>query len=112
VALTQAFEFHDGIGKANVAARTHELAGALKECLAGFPNVSLVTPQSPELSSGIVSFDVDGISPQQAVSALRERGIVASAAPYARPHVRLTPSIRNTEAEIETVLSAVHSLVG
>jgi selenocysteine lyase/cysteine desulfurase len=111
-ALTQAFEFHDGMGKENVTARTHELAGALKEGLAGFTNVSLVTPQSPELSSGIVSFDVDGISPQQAVSALRERGIVASAAPYARPHVRLTPSIRNTEAEIETALSAVHSLVG
>lgn len=111
-ALTQAFEFHEGLGKANVAARTHELAGTLKEGLAGLSNVSLITPQSPELSSGIVSFDVDGISPQQAVSALRERGIVASAAPYARPHVRLTPSIRNTEDEIERALSAVRSLVG
>jgi hypothetical protein len=51
-ALTQAFEFHDGMGKANVAARTHELAGALKEGLARLPDISLITPQSSELSSG------------------------------------------------------------
>ena len=109
-ALTQAFEFHQRIGKARVTARTHELARQLKEGLAGLPHVVLHTPRADNLSAGIVSFDIDGLSPGAAVSRLRERRIIASVAPYAVPHVRLTPCFRNTPAEIEAVLQEVRAL--
>jgi isopenicillin-N epimerase len=109
-ALTQAFEFHQRLGKARVAARTHELARQLKEGLAGMAHVTLHTPRSDDLSAGIVSFDVQGLSPGAAVSRLRERRIIASVAPYAVPHVRLTPCFRNTPAEIETVLQEIRAL--
>jgi isopenicillin-N epimerase len=109
-ALTQAFTFHQSIGKARVAARTHELGRQLKEGLAGMAHVALHTPRSDSLSAGIVSFDVQGLSPSAAVMRLRERGIVASVAPYAIPHVRLTPCLANTPGEIETVLQEVRSL--
>jgi isopenicillin-N epimerase len=46
------------------------------------------------------------------VHRLRERRIIASMAPYAVPHVRLTPSIQNTPAEVETVLQEIRALVG
>jgi isopenicillin-N epimerase len=46
------------------------------------------------------------------VARLRERRIIASVAPYAVPHVRLTPCFRNTPAEIETVLQEVRALTG
>lgn len=111
-ALPQAFEFHASIGKARIAERTHELAGQLKEGLAQMEGVVLHTPRSPDLSAGIVAFDVEGLPPAAAVRGLRERGIVASVAPYATPHVRLTPSIRNTPAEIDKALDAVRALVG
>jgi isopenicillin-N epimerase len=75
------------------------------------PNVTVHTPLSHKLSAGIVSFDVGGLSPGAVVSRLRERRIIASVAPYAVPHVRLTPSIQNTAAEIETVLQEVRALV-
>jgi selenocysteine lyase/cysteine desulfurase len=109
-ALTQAFEFHQEIGKPRIAQRTHELAGQLKEGLAGMPHVILHTPRSDELSSGIVSFDIDGQPSAAVVIRLRERGIIASVAPYAVPRARLTPCIRNTPAEIETVLREIHAL--
>jgi selenocysteine lyase/cysteine desulfurase len=109
-ALTQAFEFHQRIGKARVAARTHELAGQLKDGLAAMPHVMLHTPRPDSLSAGIVSFDVDGLPPAAVVQRLRERRIVASVAPYAVPHARLTPSLQNTPAEIETVLREVRAL--
>ena len=109
-ALTQAFSFHQRIGKARVAARTHELARQLKEGLAGMPHVVLHTPNLDSLSAGIVSFDVQGLSPSAAVMRLRERRIIASVAPYAVPHVRLTPCLANTFQEIETVLQEVRSL--
>jgi selenocysteine lyase/cysteine desulfurase len=110
-ALAQAFEFQQEIGKASVAARTHELAAQLKEGLAEI-NIPVVTPRSAELSSGIVAFDIEGLTPVQAVAALRERGIIASVSPYPQRHARLTPSIRNTEAEIRSVVSEIRQLAG
>ncbi|HET6469128.1 MAG TPA: aminotransferase class V-fold PLP-dependent enzyme, partial [Geminicoccaceae bacterium] len=62
-ALAPAFAFHQEIGKGRVAARTHELAGQLKEGLATMPPVTLHTPRADALSAGIVSFDVAGWSP-------------------------------------------------
>jgi selenocysteine lyase/cysteine desulfurase len=50
-ALTDAFEFHQAIGKDRVAARTAELATRLKDGVAELPNVRLITPRDPDLSS-------------------------------------------------------------
>ena len=108
--LPQAFAFQEGIGKARVAGRTHALAAQLKEGLSAMPHVTIHTPRTDALSAGIVSFDVHGLSPSAVVSRLRERRIIASVAPYAVPHARLTPCIRNTQEEVETVLREVHAL--
>ena len=97
---------------ARVAERTHGLGRQLKEGLAAMPQVTVHTPRSDNLSAGIVSFDVEGLSPAAVVRRLRERRIVASVAPYAVPHVRLTPCVYNDPAEIETVLRDVRTLVG
>jgi isopenicillin-N epimerase len=110
-ALTEAFALHEALGKQRIEERTHELATHLKEGLAAIRGVTLATPMSSDLSAGIVSFDVDGETPKAVVERLRERRIVASVAPYARPWVRLTPSIRNTPREIESVLGEVRGLV-
>lgn len=109
-ALTQAFEWQARIGKARVAARTHELARQLKEGLRSIEGVTLHTPMADAFSAGIVSFDVDGLSAGNAVRRLRDRKIIASAAPYATPHVRLTPGIRNSPAEVDTALGAVREM--
>ena len=110
-ALTEAFEFHEHIGRSAVAERTRELAGILKEGLAELPRVVLRTPQSGSLSAGIVSFDVDGLEASAVVRMLRARGIIASVAPYFTAHIRLTPSIRNTPEEVEAVLREIGVLV-
>jgi len=109
--LTEAFGFHQSIGKTRVADRTHKLAAQLKDGLSAMPHITLHTPLSKELSAGIVSFDVEGHSPGAVVSRLRERRIIASVAPYAVPHVRLTPCIQNTSAEMDTVLREIRALV-
>jgi selenocysteine lyase/cysteine desulfurase len=109
-ALTEAFWLHQNIGRAGVARRTAELATQLKEGLAAMPHVTLVTPRSPALSAGIVSFDVAGMSAHQVVSRLRDWKVIASVAPYARPHARLTPSIRNFPHEIDFALQAIRGM--
>lgn len=106
-ALSEAFALHQAIGKAKVEARTAELASQLKEGLARFGHVTLKTPRSSELSAGIVSFDVNGGNPWDVVEHLQANRILASVAPYRTPHVRLTPSIRNSPAEIDRALAVV-----
>lgn len=110
-ALPEAFAMHEALGKRRVQERTEELATRLKQGLSRVAGVTLATPMSPDLSAGIVSFDIDGETPKAVVERLRERRIVASVAPYARPWVRLTPSIRNTPREVEVVLAEIRGLV-
>jgi selenocysteine lyase/cysteine desulfurase len=109
--LPEAFAFHRGIGKAEITQRTHELASRLKAGLATIEGVTLVTPRDPALSAGIVAFDVEGANPHAVVRWLRQLRVVASVAPYASQHVRLTPSILNTPAEVDSAIAAVARLV-
>jgi isopenicillin-N epimerase len=106
-ALAEAFGFHEAIGKAKIAERTAQLGTRLKEGLSKIEHVRLITPKAPELSAGIVSFDIEDMTPNAVARRLRERRIVASVAPYARPHVRLTPGIINTPAEIDLALEEI-----
>lgn len=110
-AMTEAFELHRLMRRERVAARTHQLAGRLKEALADIGGVTVATPLSSEHSAGIVSFRIGGDAPRLTARRLRERGIIASVAPYATPWVRLTPSVRNSETEIETVQNALSEIV-
>lgn len=109
--LTPAFEFHERIGKARIAARTHDLAGQLKEGLKRIPRVRVITPASSDLSSGIVCCQVEGRKPQAVVQSLRERKVVATTTPYATRYVRFAPSIRNTPEEVESVLRELRKVV-
>lgn len=109
-ALIEAFEFHDRIGRDRVAERTHTLARQCKEGLAAIDGVTVVTPMDPSLSAGIVAFDVDGRDPWSVVGRLRRAGVIATVAPYASRHVRLTPSIVNTPDEVDRAVAAVENL--
>lgn len=109
-ALSDAFVLHDWVGRRQVADRTAELAEQMKAGLAAMPHVRVVTPRGRDLSAGIVSFDVAGLTPDQAVARLRGWRVLGSVAPYARPHVRLTPSIRNTPQDVDFALQAVRAL--
>jgi len=109
-AVAEAFNFHLRIGKDKVARRTHELNRQLKEGLAQMSHVKLYTPRDENLSSGIVCFDVEGMSPRDVVSRLKDRKIVGTTTPYAQSHARLSPSIRNSPQEIETALAEIRAL--
>ncbi len=74
--------------------------------------VTLHTPLSYDLSAGIVCFEVSGMSPQQVVTELRRRGIVASVTPYATQYARVAPGLLNSEAEMEIVLKEIRGLAG
>jgi isopenicillin-N epimerase len=67
--MAEGFAFHEEVGGRQVVAdRIRTLATRLKEGLSEIPGVTLRTPMDPELSAGIVCFDVGGLSPDTVVS--------------------------------------------
>ena len=109
-ALAEAFQFHRDIGKSRVTQRIHELSLQLKQGLAAMAHVTLHTPLSPELSAGIVCFEVAGMTPRAVVEKLRQRGIVGSVTPYATQYARLAPGLLNSADEIEATVKEVRNL--
>ena len=109
-ALTEAFEFHEAIGRARVETRIRTLVSRLQAGLADVRGVTLRTPSARALSAGLVCFDVEGRDAGDVVGRLAARGIVASVTPYARRHVRLGPGIVNTVADVDAAVRAVAAL--
>ena len=111
-ALTQAFEFHRAIGKARIAERIHALNSMAKAEMAKMPKVKLHTPMSPDLSAGIIAFEVARLSPEQVVHELHERGIIASVTPgfYNPLLARVAPSMLTIEEDVERTVRAIAAL--
>ncbi len=109
-ALAEAFELHRAIGRDRVAARTRELAGRLKDGLAGLEGVRLVTPRDPALSAGVVCCEVAGVDPGDAVHRLRAAKVVASATPYNPSYLRFGATIANGDDDVEAALREVRAL--
>lgn len=109
-ALDEAFKFHQAIGKARVTQRIYELNQQLKQGLAKMPHITLHTPISQDLSSGIVCFEVAGLTVRQVIERLKEKGIIGSVTPYATQHARLAPSLLTSSAEIEKTLQEISKL--
>ena len=109
-AVAEAFQFHQQIGKARVEKRIHELNTLAKTALAKLPHVTLHTPITPELSSGIICFEVKGVGGEDVVQRLAAKGIIASTSPYRVSYPRIAPSLINNEEEIERTLSEIRAM--
>jgi selenocysteine lyase/cysteine desulfurase len=109
-ALTEAFRFHEDIGRARVEERIRTLVSRLRAGLSDVSGVTVRTPGARSLSAGLVCFDVEGRDPADVVASLAQRRIVASVTPYARRHVRLGPGIVNTVADVDAAVRAVAAL--
>ncbi len=109
-ALTQAFQFHQQLGRSRVAARIHELNRQFKEGLAQMPSVTLYTPRSQTLSAGLICFDVAGLDPRTVVQRLAHQRIIATVTPYATSYARVAPSLLNSPEEIDRALAAIRGL--
>lgn len=108
--LNKPFELHMEVGKENIAARSKKLNSLLKEGMATMKHVNLLTPVSDKYSEAINCFEVDGLGPEETVKKLHEKKIVASSSPYRKSYARLTPSVINTEEEINQCLRALEEL--
>lgn len=109
-AVVEAFEFHQKLGKKQIADRIHTLNSQFKEELASMKHVKLYTPQGTDLSAGIVCFDVDGMKPEAVVEKLLQKKIIASTTPYGVYYARVAASLANTPEEVDVTLREIRSM--
>ena len=109
-ALPEAFKLHLHLGKANVQRRIHQLNQQTKQGLAKMPHVTLYTPASSELSTGLTCFDVKGMKAESVVEKMYQKGIIMSSTPYRVSYARFAPSLLNNEQEIELALAEINAM--
>ena len=114
-ALDQAFDFLTPI-KAAVQQRVRDLTRLVKEALKKNPRrYRMRTPDSDDLSSGVICFDVADISASEVFEKFIDPKIkiVLTAswdATDGRSHVRLSVSILNNESDVQDVVGALDAL--
>ncbi|WP_447793092.1 pyoverdine-tailoring periplasmic protein PvdN [Pseudomonas farris] len=105
-ALNEAFKLHLQLGKADVQARIHALNSYMKKRLQAHPRIELVTPLSPELSSGFSFFRVKGQSSDKIAAWLMQNRVIADAVERdVGPVIRTAPGLLNTEAEVDRFMA-------
>ena len=105
--LEEAINFIQSVGVDVIEQRNLNLATSLKETLAEIPRVSVLSPMERDISSGLVSFSIDGVDPAEVVSYLwAEHRIAARRVAYP-PGVRASLHFFNTEEEVEKLAAAV-----
>ena len=109
--IPAALDFHYAIGSERITQRIHALNQHMNVELRKLPNLKIVyTPIDPQLSAGMVCFDMKNFDAQKTVSKLLEKKIIASTTPYAVPFARVACGIMNTSDEVERTVAAVRSL--
>jgi len=66
---------------------------------------------SPDLSAGLVCFDVAEVKQVEVVKRMHTKGIIMSNTPYRQSYARFAPSLINNENEIDTALSGIRAMV-
>ena len=80
--------------------------------MAKMPKVRMHTPLNPELSAGIIAFEVAGLTPDQVVRKLHDQQIIASVTPgFYEPNLaRVAPSLLTTEPDVARTVRAIAAL--
>jgi len=73
IALGEAIDFQDAIGKERIERRIKALSGYLKRELKKIPGLRLHTSENPYLSGGLTAFSIEGIEPAHLVNFVREK---------------------------------------
>ena len=108
----EAVRFIQEIGVPEIERQNQALAATVKEALQEIPGVMVLSPMGGSSASGLVSFRIEGVEPQQAVEHLWEQHRVVARQVREMACVRLSLHFFNTEEEIGRVVEAVRGLAG
>jgi len=112
VAFEAAIDFYNLIGPDRVEARARQLARDLKQKLAVIPNLRLKTNLQPELSAGLVKFQLTKRDTKETYDRIWSRHRIALAITPSgdAEGLRISPHIYNSSEDVERASNAVREI--
>ena len=108
--LLEAIRFVQEEGMQEIEERDLDLASQLKQSLGETPGVKVLSPVERGVSSGLVSFAIDGVEPKDAVTRLWEQHRIVARPVGFPPGIRVSLHFFNTEEEVGQVVEAVRRM--
>ena len=112
VAVEAAVDFLTLIGVDKIEARMRMLSGYMKDRLAQNPTVRMKTNREPELSAGVIKFELSNVPITRAYDTLWERNRISIAKTDTGESrgLRFSPHIYNTREDIDRAVAAIQAL--
>ena len=108
--MLEAVKYVRAVGLDDIEARNLSLATSLKQSLQEIPGVTVLSSMTPETSSGLVTYNIEGWEPKDAVAALwGQHRIICRQVSYP-PCIRAALHFFNTEEEVQSYIHAVQGL--
>ena len=114
IALGEAVDFQNAIGKQKVEKRIKALAGYLKGELKKIPGAHLHTSEDPYISGGLTAFSIDGLESRKIVDYVRDRYNIVIRTVGSRVKgtwVRVSTPIYVTYKHVDMLLEGIHHLL-
>ena len=108
--MLEAIRFVQAAGVEEIEARDLDLASQLKQSLGETPGVKVLSPLERGSSSGLLSFAIDGIEPEDAVTRLWEQHHIVARHVGFPSGIRVALHFFNTEEEVGQVVEAVRRM--
>ena len=115
IALGEAADFQNRIGRSRIETRTKALAGYLKRELKGLPGVKLHTSEDPYISGGLNAFSIEGVDHAKVVNYVREKYNIVIRTVGSRERgtygIRVSTPIYVTYKHIDMLLDGIKTLI-
>ena len=105
-----AADYLSNIGLDTIEARAGEQADSFKRALGAIPGVTVLTPSDPSLSTGIVCFEIEGMTGDEIVEQFWERRKIVCRAAFAHRAVRISVAFFVDAAELAAVVDVAQEL--
>jgi selenocysteine lyase/cysteine desulfurase len=115
IALGEAVDFQNAIGKRKVEKRIKALAGYLKRELKKIPGVRLHTSENPYISGGLTALSIEGVEPRNIVDYVRDKYNIVIRTVGSREQgtygIRVSTPIYVSYAHVDMLLEGIQHLV-
>ncbi len=111
--MVEAVRYLKSLGLDEIEARAQSQANYLREKLKAIGGVRIVSPESPDLSTGLLAFSIEGVSGPDIAQALHHKwNIIMRPTGLRFDGVRISVAFFTTQEELDVVIEAVAAIAG
>jgi len=111
VGLESSAKYLLNFGMENIRKKNQQLSNLFREELEKMPKIILYGPEDPNQRTSIVSFNIEGLDPQEIVDKLAQKNIILAVREIMETKIiRVSPHFFNTDSEILQVIDEIKKL--